>query len=159
MLFIAAIEGHQQSLRDVVLPKNLQEVEFLLGLCYQLSSESCPGQVLVDVDSQEVGARDPLHTIPIEDKWLDMILSLPQFQYQLLCLCSVEEQVVTLTPLCQPFHLVPVGGQCGVIGKFDYGVTVVCRSAVVSVEGIEQGVKHAALWSSARGMNDRMQLA
>ena len=50
-LYCAAIEGHQQSLRDVVLPKNPQEVESRIGLLYQLSSVSSPGKVLADADS------------------------------------------------------------------------------------------------------------
>lgn len=54
--YSAAVEGHQKSLRDVVVPEDSQKVESLLGLLYQLCRVQTPGQVVTDVNSWEAEA-------------------------------------------------------------------------------------------------------
>lgn len=60
----AAIEIHQDVWGDVVLPQSPLEEEALVSLLYQLGASSCPGEILGDVDSQELKAVHMFHRCP-----------------------------------------------------------------------------------------------
>ena len=94
----------------MVLPQSPQEEEALVSLLDQLGAVGRPGEILGDVDSQELEAAHTLHSRPlIVDGW--MWVSIPPVVHdELLGLLGVKQQVVCVAPLSQTIHLLPVGG-------------------------------------------------
>lgn len=79
----------------------------------------------------------------------------PVVHDELLGLLSVKQQVVSVAPLSQTIHFLPVSGLIvvtdeanhrGVICKLNDGVRTTGRSAVVGEEGVEERAHHTALW-------------
>ena len=78
----------------------------------------------------------------------------PVVHNHLLCLDHVEGEVVVLAPHGQVSDLLPIGCldvvgdqayHCFVIGKVNDGVGVVLGRAVMSEQGVPEGVEHAPL--------------
>ena len=142
----------------MVLPQGPHEEEALVGLLDKFGAAGRPGQVLGDVDTQELEAVHTLHRRPLDvDVWMWVSVP-PEVHDELLGLLGVQLQVVFVTPLSQTVHLLPVGGLIvvsdeadhrGVVCKLDDGVGAMDRSAVVGEEGVEEGTHHAALWHSS----------
>ncbi len=118
------------------------------------SGVGTPGQVIIEVDSQESEVRGPLHNVPIDEQGLNVCLLSPVVNNQFLGLGDVQSQVVFYTPHWQLLHLVPVcrlisprdePHHDGIISKLDDGVAGVGRGAVMAVEGVEKGTQHTAL--------------
>ena len=139
----------------MVLPQSPQEEEALMSLLDQLGAAGRPGEILGDVDSQELEAVHMLHQHPLDVDGCTWVSIPPEVHHELLGLLGIEQQVVGVAPLSQTSHLLPVGGlitvfveadHCGVICKLNDGVGTIDRSAVVGEEGVEEGTHHTALW-------------
>ncbi len=57
-LYGAAVEGHQQFLCKLIVPKNSQKLQTLMCLL-----DGAPSQVIIEVDAQESEIVGPLHTV------------------------------------------------------------------------------------------------
>ncbi|CAB1428703.1 unnamed protein product [Pleuronectes platessa] len=69
-----------------------------------------PGQVISDVDPEELEAADSLHRGPVDGEGgVFHSLSLPVVHDQLLRFADVEMEVVVLAPRCQGSDLLSVG--------------------------------------------------
>ena len=125
----------------MVLPQSPQKEEMLVSLLDQLGAAGRSGEILGDVDTQELEAVHTLHRRPV---WVSVP---PEVHDELLGLLSVEQQVVGVAPLSQTIHLLPVGGLIvvfdeanhrGVVCKLNDGIGTIDRFAVMGEEGVEE---------------------
>ena len=63
-LYGGTVEGHQQTLSDVIPPEYSQKEQPLLGFFQQL--RGAPGQAVFYVDSKKAEVCYPLHTLPVD---------------------------------------------------------------------------------------------
>ncbi|CAB1457121.1 unnamed protein product [Pleuronectes platessa] len=114
-----------------------------------------PGQVISDVDPEELEAADSLHLGPVDGEGgVFFSSSLPVVHDQLLRFADVEMEVVVLAPRCQGSDLLSVGllivdgdqaYDSGVISKLNDGVGAVGGHAVLREQGVQKRSEHAAL--------------
>lgn len=132
-------------------------MESLLGLLDHHIGVSCPLEILRDVGPQDFKRGDS-HTGVIDVQCGRGVIALPVVHDQLLNFVDVRQQVFFSTPLCQPLHLISVGGliaisyeshQGGVICEFSYCVGVIGGGAVIGVYGVEEWAQHTALWGAS----------
>ena len=70
---------------------------------------SGPGQTACDMHPQELGAVCSLHCCAVDVEWWVTVLFVPEVDNDLFCFIDIQDQVVGVTPVCQMFHLLPVG--------------------------------------------------
>ncbi len=154
-LHSAGVEGSEDSGACSKLPQPSLEEETLMCLLQHCICVSRPCEILGDVNAEELKAVNPLHRCLVDGDGCVFSALSPVIHHQLLGLVDVEREVVLLTPFSQGTHLLSVGClidvgdqayHCCVIGKFD---KFVCGCTVMCVQGVQEWVENAALWSTS----------
>ncbi|KAL6463732.1 hypothetical protein MHYP_G00281230 [Metynnis hypsauchen] len=84
---------------EMSLPQSPQEVEELLGsLGYGVGVEG-PGEVICDVDIEELGAPDDFHSRASDVQWGVVTSHSSEVNNHLLSLVYIQRQVVGSTPV------------------------------------------------------------
>ena len=88
------IEGQQQLLVQVVLPKDAQEVQLLLSLLHQGLDVMSTGEFAGDVGVQKPEGGDSFHMLSVYDEGSVVQPVLPEVHDKFFCFMDIQNQVV-----------------------------------------------------------------
>ncbi|KAI4894601.1 hypothetical protein NFI96_000712 [Prochilodus magdalenae] len=96
-------DAKKKSFEVVLINLSPQKEETLVSLLDQLGAAGGPGEILRDVDAQELEAVHTLHCCPFDvEGWI------------------VEQKVIRVAPLSQAIHLLPIGGLIAVFNEANH---------------------------------------
>ncbi len=150
----ASVEGAHDGGRGSGSSEFAEEVETLLCFLGQCCSVVGPGEVLCDVNTQELGAARSLHSRTVDGQRSMLSVHSPEVNNNLLRLLHIQREIVVPAPPGQAAHLAPVvclisvaneTHHSRVIRKLNEKVRVVWRCAVVGQQSEEEGAQHTSL--------------